>query len=270
MFGLWSRSKDPPAGVRLPDGVLTSLREARIDLGKLEPLLNPQRSEAYVFPAKGRDGPALWKTLRQTLPKSGYWPVVLGSDDTLFRHREFVPQGTQEAVDEIVRRAGETDVVALLEKLRQGVLDPDDPNDTGPGDGEWPDEIEPNRPFISCVDILTKKPLPRLWLGLFSTIDSSEIPAHVSYGGWNECPAAHEHVAMLKYWGKQYGTELVGMAEDTIHLQATRRPATREEALKLAREQFYYCSDNVYQGVDSVAALAKVLMDGDFWYFWWD
>lgn len=39
---------------------------------------------------------------------------------------------------------------------------------------------------------------------------------------------------------------------------------------ELAREQFAFCEDIVYQGVGSIPALAKGLEQSTVWYFWWD
>jgi hypothetical protein len=38
----------------------------------------------------------------------------------------------------------------------------------------------------------------------------------------------------------------------------------------LAREQYLYCSDIVWQGVGSVSNLSKTLLNSNYWYFWWD
>jgi hypothetical protein len=48
------------------------------------------------------------------------------------------------------------------------------------------------------------------------------------------------------------------------------KPATREEALELAREQYFYCNDIVDQGMGSYRRLAAGLMASDWWFFWWD
>ena len=40
--------------------------------------------------------------------------------------------------------------------------------------------------------------------------------------------------------------------------------------MALAREQFVYCPDIVYQGTGTLAGLAAALLEGTTWYFWWD
>jgi hypothetical protein len=49
------------------------------------------------------------------------------------------------------------------------------------------------------------------------------------------------------------------------------RPAgTREDALRLAQEQFLFCGDLIHQGMGNVTNLAAILLEGQYWYFWWD
>jgi hypothetical protein len=62
----------------------------------------------------------------------------------------------------------------------------------------------------------------------------------------------------------------VGLSHDVVNIRVRRKPATRAEALDLAREQYAYCSDIIEQGVGTVSALAAALMENDWWYFWWD
>ncbi|WP_278985274.1 DUF4253 domain-containing protein [Sphingobium yanoikuyae] len=90
------------------------------------------------------------------------------------------------------------------------------------------------------------------------------------WGNWNACPSPEIHVAALRYWHHRYGAELIGLNGDTINMRASRRPSTKAEALNLARDQFYYCADIVYQGTETLAPLAAGLMDSDWWFFWWD
>lgn len=269
MFGFSKRASPPGPGIDLPANVLESLRRLRIDLGVLEPLFDPPRSNAYVLPFKGRLVPSLWENMRKELPPLGYWPAILGHDDSLERHRQFASDTTQSPSD-IIAQAASIRIDELLSQFRQGCLDPDNPNDTGPEEGELIENAEPTRPFYSCFDSLSRKAHPRVWIGLFPTVDGCEVPAHLGFGNWNACPKPHEHVAVLKHWAHGYGAELVAVTSDIIELRTVRRPSTRDEALLLAREQFYYCTDIVDQGVGSIATLAKVLMEDDFWFFWWD
>ena len=47
-------------------------------------------------------------------------------------------------------------------------------------------------------------------------------------------------------------------------------PVDKESAEKLAREQFIFCTDIVYQGTETIRNLAATLMNAKAWFFWWD
>ena len=70
-------------------------------------------------------------------------------------------------------------------------------------------------------------------------------------GELEQCPPPAFHVAALRAWRERYGAELVGLGADVMNLRVARRPATRDEALELARAQYVYCSDIIDQGVAS-------------------
>jgi hypothetical protein len=96
------------------------------------------------------------------------------------------------------------------------------------------------------------------------------MPAYLHWGQWNGCPAPEYQIAALRSWRERFGAELVGLSRDVMNVRVQSRPPTREVALELAREQYVYCSDIVDQGVQTLSALAAVLMESDWWYFWWD
>jgi hypothetical protein len=136
--------------------------------------------------------------------------------------------------------------------------------------GEWP--MEPmGAPQLSvATETLTGAPLEKVLIVTLPTDDSSTIPAYLHWGHWNGCPAPEYHVAALRSWRERFGAELVGLSHDVMNVRVKSRPSTREAALDLAREQYVYCSDIVDQGVQTLSALAAVLMESDWWYFWWD
>ncbi len=136
--------------------------------------------------------------------------------------------------------------------------------------GEWPAESSYGSGLSVVYDYTTRQPRPKAHIALIPTDDPTAIPAYMRWGNWNECPPAAYHVAALRAWRDRYGAELVGLAADTINLRVSRKPAMREEALELAREQYFYCNDIIDQGMGSYRALAAGLMASDWWFFWWD
>jgi hypothetical protein len=136
--------------------------------------------------------------------------------------------------------------------------------------GDWPAENRYGSGLSVAYDVLTRELKPIVRIALIPTGDSCAIPAYMHYGNWNDCPSPAYHVAALRSWRDRYGAELVGLNADTLNLRVLRKPPTREEALALAREQYFYCNDIVDQGVRTYRKLAAGLMESDWWFFWWD
>jgi len=132
--------------------------------------------------------------------------------------------------------------------------------------GEWPNaHIEPLRDVP-----LNKQSSSHLHIALVPSNVPYDAPAYLRFDNWNECPAPEEHVALFKYWYERYGAEPVSIMSDIIEMYVSRPPSTRAEALALADEQFLYCEDIVLQGIETTSALATGLLNGCYWYFWWD
>ena len=136
--------------------------------------------------------------------------------------------------------------------------------------GDWPDRPEDSPGLTVATNILTGKPLDKVYVALIPTDDWTTIPAYMRFGDWNDCPPPEYHVAAMRYWRDRYGIELVGMQFDTLNLTVTRPPAGRDNAMALAREHYVYCSDIIEQGTETFSRLAADLMAADWWYFWWD
>jgi Domain of unknown function (DUF4253) len=136
--------------------------------------------------------------------------------------------------------------------------------------GDWPEHPD-EMPGVTVVsDILKGTLLALVRIALIPTDDWTTIPAYLRWGGWNECPAPEYHVAAFRSWRDRYGVELVGLSFDTLNLTVARPPETRGKAMALAHEQYVYCSDIIDQGTQTYSVLAASLMNGGWWYFWWD
>lgn len=160
---------------------------------------------------------------------------------------------------------------AALEALRKpGQSVAIDHEEREPPLGEWPAAASDSPGLSVAYDILTRRPLPKVYIVLVPTDDPSTIPAHLRWGDWNDCPAPEYHVAALRHWRDHYGAELIGLGTDVLNIQVARKPVARGEAIELARVQYAYCNDIVDQGTESLIALAAELMAHDWWFFWWD
>lgn len=136
--------------------------------------------------------------------------------------------------------------------------------------GEWPADADATGGGLTVSYDPDGKPLDKVHILILPTKEAAAAPAYLRWGGWNACPAPEYHVAALRDWHRRYGAVPVAMTGDVINVRVTHRPASRDEALSLAREQFLYCEDIVLQGTDTLAPLAAGLMQGDWWFFWWD
>ena len=211
------------------------------------------------FTTAGDRALAEWQRLRG-LGKG--WPVVVGDDEALVELADSYAANAPRSAREIL-------AAARAERLSRGAKTGIDLNDRKQT-GDWPATASVEAGLSVARDVLSDKPFPKVHILLLPTADGAEVPAYLRWGNWNECPKPERHVVILRDWGKRYGAELVGISGDVINLRVRRRPATREEALRLAREQMEYCLDIVDQGVGTLAELAASLMSDDWWYFWWD
>ncbi|HVJ82938.1 MAG TPA: DUF4253 domain-containing protein [Planctomycetia bacterium] len=223
---------------------------------------------------------ARWDALRASRPD--VWPVVVGGDEDLaniagqFAMTELPPPTA--AITAAARLDHPQSLWDLRAKEKANwrayleahpELGPEDEDYIVPA-GEWPAAPPPETGLTVAEDILSGRPLARVHILLLPTARSFEAPAYLKWGGWNECPPTEIHVAALRRWSADYGAELVGITGDVMNICVKRRPATREAAIALAREQYAYCADIVDQGVEDIATLAAALMSSDWWYFWWD
>ena len=103
--------------------------------------------------------------------------------------------------------------------------------------GDWPIETS-YESGLSVAYTLTGQPKSSMHIALIPTDDPTAIPAFMRFGNWNACPPPAYHVAALRDWRDRYGAELIGLGADTINLRVSRKPATREEVLEIARAIF--------------------------------
>jgi hypothetical protein len=76
---------------------------------------------------------------------------------------------------------------------------------------------------------------------------------------------------MMKHWQEHYGAEIMFMGSDAVAMYVSRPPQDRESALRLAREQFAYCSDTIgVARIETLEDLAAKLLSSSLWGFWWD
>lgn len=136
--------------------------------------------------------------------------------------------------------------------------------------GEWPARPEVGSGPTGYIDFETGRVAETVHIVVLPTSDPTAVPAHLRLGGWNACPPAEHHVAVLRALRDRYGAEIVVCTSDTVELRVQRRPETREEAITLARDLYLYCNDSIDQGLGTVSDFAAYLMASEWWLFWWD
>jgi hypothetical protein len=92
----------------------------------------------------------------------------------------------------------------------------------------------------------------------------------LKYGAWNECPQPEVHCAFHREWESRWRAQITGMSGDVVECLVLKPPSKKDEAVRLAWEQYWYCPDIVEQGCGSVAELAATLLNSAYWFFWWD
>jgi hypothetical protein len=234
------------------------LSDAGISTSTLKSFLNRDGKEVFTLTVHGSEAFDLWKRLRGLLDKTGRWPVILGEDEP----RIF---DDAEPIRTILAKADKTDAEAWLRKQPA-----ENPEEEEHCHGPWPADVQPSHGFSAPFETLGGKARKAVKVALMPASRGWEVPAVLSYGDWNACPAPELHVAMLKRWNDLYGAELVSISFDIIETWLPRPPKDREAALALAREQFWYCGDIVTQGTGTIERLAATLIDSSTWYFWWD
>lgn len=243
--------------------------------------LSPDHARVKAMPGyrievvEGARALARWEELRAA--GDGY-PVIVGDAEALNALLEQVGDHDSPAIAETLAKAAALDWSQALDDLKRRTREAlaelsasgeivDAPE---PEAGLWPANPDvaamPSTPF----NVFMGAPYDVCYILVVPARNGWEVPAYTSWGAWNENPPPELHIAALRSWHERYGAELVGMSADVLDVRVTRRPASREEALALAREHFEYCSDLVYQGTETLAPLAASYMVSDWWYFWWD
>jgi len=97
-----------------------------------------------------------------------------------------------------------------------------------------------------------------------------ELAVWMPMGGFNDCPMPEEQAAVFRYWYERYGAIPAAVTYDTWQIVLTKPPLTKDEAEALAKEQFAFCSDIIYQGAETIRELASALKNSTTWVFWWD
>lgn len=195
---------------------------------------------------------------RQEWRTTHRYPFIIGNDRDLENLRDMCEPPSDDG-KEIIEQAMSFDIKTwLLEHAPKKK-------------SAWPKKpLSPNSGILSVNDTLTGQRKPQIHIGFVESTCDWHVYAKLGYGGWNDCPAPHVHVALHKYWDEQYKTSLIYLSGDTVETLVKAPVTEKTKALALAEEQYGYCYDIVEQGMGTVGKLASSLLNSRYWYFWWD
>jgi hypothetical protein len=268
-----------------------TLQSAGIDTRGLARTEWPGASAGFfTLNVDGAKAISFWERLRSLTEHSGFWPLIVGEDEHLNALKdnyemelddvlaqkggsgEFAPEGTGQgrSINELIARGEGLDLEGWFESRITG-----DPKYSQCDEGVWPVDL-PSRStralslthrynFTTGVE----KPLPRVLLLLLPVTVPWHVPALVRLGGWGQCPQTEVHVAVAKHWYQRYGAEIIVATNNIIELWISKPLKTRDQSLKVAREQFIYCNDLIDRRFGTLSELASNLLDAPYWSFWW-
>lgn len=223
---------------------------------------NPLISDFYQARARGK--------------KEGFVPIMVAVDELLlecfaFSSKDKSPAQARQELLSAPLQSGKALLQEWLRGAKEGWAEVD-PEFYKNWDARVIGEVaggEGINSFLSLCDNTGSQVLP-IVLAEIPVKAPWEIFAWLPFGGWNECPASEEHMAVAKYWFEKFGAVPALMTPDVLEYTipfGTSVPSW--QALDLALEQYAYCNDIVDQGVETIGRLADGLMKSHNWYFWW-
>lgn len=100
---------------------------------------------------------------------------------------------------------------------------------------------------------------------LLPTVNCWETLAFIHWYGAETC-GSETAIAMLRWWHEKYGAELVAHYGTMLHFSVNRRPATIDEAFRLAREQEALAPCTTALPGISLRDHARTLLTADKWF----
>ncbi len=204
--------------------------------------------------------------------EGGFYPAVLLLDEYAV---EWLQEVARDGYDkeQIIAGCGDDGKSLLDERFRDHMEDlledmGEESLDAFIGDETEGDELDHFIGYISFGDgmleadaLLLEIPVEHPW----------EVIGYLPMGGWNECPAPEEMIAICKYWYERYGAVPAVFTHDVMEFYAPLG-LNGVDALEAAKEQYAFCTDRVEQGTRTykISELAAGLAGSTVWYFWWD
>jgi hypothetical protein len=226
--------------------------------------------EFTTLEVAGSDAVRILEEYRSRYRSTAQDPFMIGDGEELERLEEQVEDAEQTSA-EIIRASLVIDVGAWIAKEREERREDSKERGCAAGEellGEWPINASDQGSITLHKDILSGNIKSKVYPGLAKIEHPWHLPAVIHFGGWNDCPSAEEHCAFHRSWQQRFGAEITGMSGDTVECVVRNPPRDGKAALDLAWEQYWYCTDIVDQGCESISNLAATLLNSPYWYFW--
>ena len=198
--------------------------------------------------------------------QKGFTPILVPSDEVLEEYLGILEDDGYQLKDilKMELKSGEELLKEYFETYAEDMIDMD--AFVGVFDGE-PTVIDSFSAFRSfspekmIETILFQVPTTKPW----------ELVAYVPVGGWNDCPAVPEMMAICKYWFEKYGAVPVTITHDVMEMRLPA-PVSQQDSLQVAKEHFAFTPDRVGQCTETgtLAEVAACIAASKIWYFWWD
>lgn len=225
----------------------------------------------YTVFEKGRSPELVeqaYKAVYEKRTEEGIYPAIVSLDEYAVEWLEEVA-GQEYDREEIIAGCGENGREILKERLEEYTEDFEEKDwEEFIGEETGGEVLHSFSAYCSFDDgmleadtLLLELPVKNPW----------EIVGYLPMGGWNECPAPEEMIAVCKYWYEKYKAVPAVFTHDVMEFYA---PAGLNDmdSMEAAKEHYAFCPDRIDQGTLTykVSELAAGLEESDVWYFWWD
>ena len=101
------------------------------------------------------------------------------------------------------------------------------------------------------------------------TTRPEDLLLDLHFGDFHDSPRADHHVAILRYWRRLWGAELIACTPSSLTLVVRHTAPSWSDAFALASEHVAYCPQLTLDQPAAIKARAEVLRTEHLWHFDW-